>query len=406
MISKPAKAPSSALSQTEFVALIAMLTATTAFSIDAMLPALPEIGAELSPDNLNRAQLIITSFVLGMGLGTFVTGPLADRFGRKSVILWGAFLYIGATIAAFFAQSLEAMLAARIVMGLGASAPRVASMALIRDLYSGRAMARIMSFVMLVFSLIPALAPTLGAGIIALSDWRGIFVAFAVFSFLATLWLMVRQPETLARENRRPLSFANLWSAAREVFAHPTVRLSTFVQTLSYAMLFSFLSSTQQVFDQTYGQGDTFHFWFGGIAVLAASASIINARLVGRLGMRPIIKAMLIAQMLISIGMVGVVLIGLPNQIELLFYAFWAVSVFFQAGLTLGNLNALAMEPMGHIAGSAASIVTATATIGAVVIAIPIGLSFNGTPLPMAIGIFLCASLALWLTNKIRRDTD
>jgi DHA1 family bicyclomycin/chloramphenicol resistance-like MFS transporter len=298
------------------------------------------------------------------------------------------------------------MLVARLLMGLGAAAPRVAAVAIVRDLYSGREMARIMSFVMLVFSLIPALAPTLGAGIIALSNWRVLFLAFAVFMSLMTLWMMLRQPETLDPEHRRPLSLANLISAAIEVFSHPTVRLATFVQTLSMAMLFSLLSSTQQVFDRTYGQGDTFHYWFGGIAILASSASLVNARLVGRLGMRPIIKAMFTAQIVISLTMLVVMFIGLPNHIELLFYAFWNASVFFQAGLTLGNLNALALEPMGHIAGSAASIITATATVGAVIIAIPIGLSFNETAQPVVIGVVICACLALWLTTMIRRASD
>ena len=400
------KAPLQALGQTEFVALIAMLMATIAISIDAMLPALPDIAAELTPDNENRAQLIITSFVLGMGVGTFFTGPLADRFGRKPVIVGGAVLYVLATLVAFAAPTLETMLAARLLMGLAASAPRVASIALVRDLYSGRDMARIMSFVMLIFSLVPALAPSLGAVIIGLSGWRSIFLAFAVFSATVTLWLMLRQPETLAPDNRRPLRFSTLFNAGREVFANPTARLSTFVQTLSLGMLFSVLSSTQQVFDQTYGQGHTFHYWFGGIAVLASSASIVNARLVVRLGMRKIIKAMFVAQMALSLGMILVVMLGLPNQIELLFYAFWTASVFFQAGLTLGNLNALAMEPMGHIAGSAASIVTATATVGAVFIAVPIGLRFDGTPLPLSIGIFICACVALSLTAMIRRDSD
>ena len=400
------RAPTNALGQVEFVALIAMLTASVAFSIDAMLPALPNIGEDLSPGSLNRAQLIITSFVLGMGLGTFITGPLADRFGRKTVILWGAILYVCATAFAFFTTTLETMLAARVLMGLGASAPRVVAMALVRDLYSGREMARIMSFVMLVFSLVPALAPTLGAGIIAFSNWRSIFIAFAIFMTLITCWLMLRQPETLATENRRPLSITNLLSAVREVYIHPTARLATFVQTLSMGMLFSVLSSTQQVFDQTYGQGDTFHLWFGGIAIFAASASIINARLVGRLGMRPIIKTMMLAQIFMSSGIIFVVMLELPNHIELLFYAIWTISVFFQAGLTLGNLNALAMEPMGHIAGSAASVVTATATVGAAIIAIPVGLSFDGTPLPRTISIFFAACLALWLTTMIRRDSD
>lgn len=402
----PTRAPLKALGQTEFIALIAMVMATVAFSIDAMLPALPEIGAALTPDEPNRAQLIVTSFVLGMGLGTFFTGPLADRFGRKPVIVGGAIVYVAATLLAFFAPTLETMLAARLVMGLGASAPRVAAVAVVRDLYAGRDMAKIMSFVMLIFSLVPALAPSFGALIIALADWRAIFVAFALFSCSVTVWLMVRQPETLAPQNRRPLSFANLWAAACEVFTHPTARLSTMVQTLAMGMLFSILSSTQQVFDQTYDQGHVFHLWFGGIAVLSASASLVNARLVGRLGMRKIIKAILVVQMGFSLSMIAVILIGLPIGIELWFFAAWNMSVFFQAGLTLGNLNALALEPMGHIAGSAASIITATATVGAVLIAVPIGLSFNGTALPLAIGIFLCAVLAFWLTSQIVRDSD
>ncbi len=398
--------PTKALSQFEFVALIAMLAATTAFSIDAMLPALPDIGAELTPDNLNRAQLIVTSFVFGLGIGTLFVGPLADRFGRKPVIVAGALIYVLATLAASMAPTLETMLVTRLLMGLGAAAPRVVAMALTRDLYSGRDMAKILSFMMLVFSLVPALAPTIGAGIIALSHWRGIFIAFAVFAGLATLWLMLRQPETLRPEDRRPLRFASLWAATREVFSHPTARLSTFVQTLSFGMLFAMISSIQQIFDTAYGQGETFHLWFGGIAVVAASASVINARLVGRLGMRKIIKAMFIVQIVFSLGMIMVIFTYLPPHIELLFYVVWCISVFFQAGLTIGNLNALAMEPMGHIAGSAASIISATSTIGAVLIAVPIGLSFNGTAMPVALGICVCAFVALWLTNKIRRDSD
>lgn len=398
--------PSKPLAQSEFVAIVAMLAATVAFSIDAMLPALPDIGADLTPDNLNAAQLIITSFVLGMGLGTFVTGPLADRFGRKPVIIWGAALYVTACLGAFFAPSLASMLALRFLMGLAAAAPRVAAMALVRDLYAGRDMARIMSFVMMIFTLIPALAPTLGAVIIDLAGWRAIFIAFASFTSLAALWLGLRQPETLTADKRRPLSLTALLSAAKEVFAHPTVRLSILVQTLGFGMLFSVLSSTQQVFDQTYNQGAYFHLWFGGIAVLAASSSVVNARLVGRLGMRPIIKTMFLAQIAISMLMIAVSALHFPNNIELLFYAAWTTSVFFQAGLTIGNLNALALEPMGHIAGSAASIVTATSTVGAVLIAVPIGLAFDGTPRPLAIGVTACAVLAFVFTAKIRRDSD
>ena len=184
------------LSQPEFIALIAMLFATIAFSIDAMLPALPQIAAELTPADPNRAQLILTSFVLGMGLGTFLAGPISDALGRKPVIVLGAGLYMVGALLAWAAPTLETVLAARLLQGLGAAGPRVVSLAMVRDLYSGRHMARIMSFAMMIFTLVPALAPLAGQGIIALTGWRGIFLAFLVFAVVATSWLSLRQPET------------------------------------------------------------------------------------------------------------------------------------------------------------------------------------------------------------------
>lgn len=385
---------------------MAMVAATVAFSIDAMLPALPEIGAALAPDNLNNAQLIITAFILGMGVGTLFTGPLSDAFGRKPVMIGGAVVYIAACFVAWSAQSLEVMLAARLVQGLGAAGPRVVAMALIRDLYSGPEMARILSFVMVVFALVPALAPSIGHYIILGFGWQAIFIAFIVFSAMTTLWLSLRQPETLPQERRRPLSVHTLWFATQEMFAHRTARLSILIQTLTLGMLFNILSSTQQVFDQTFGRGDTFHLWFGGIAIVAASASFLNARLVVRLGMRAIIKAMYTAQIAITLAMIVVTLSDLPYWLTFGTYVLWLLGNFFQAGLTIGNLNALAMEEMGHIAGLAASVIAAVSTIGAVFIAAPIALQFDGTPLPMALGTLVCAVLALWLTTLIKRPGE
>lgn len=399
-------APTQRLGQTEFIALMAMVVATVAFSIDAMLPALPQIGAALSPDNLNNAQLIITSFVLGMGIGTMFTGPLSDAYGRKPVMIAGAVVYVVGCGLAWAAQSLELMLAARVLMGLGASGPRVVAMALVRDIYQGRDMARIMSFVMAVFALVPALAPTLGYFIILGFGWRAIFAAFMLFSVVTLLWLLIRQPETLMSENRRPLSIAALYTATAQMFAHRTARLSIAVQTLVFGILFIVLSSTQQVFDVTFGQGAHFHYWFGGIAILAASASLLNARLVMRLGMRAIIKAMLTIQIGITLAMIAITAIDGPYWLAFGTYVIWVTGNFFQAGLTIGNLNALAMEDMGHIAGLAASIIAAISTIGAVLIAAPIALIFDGTPLPMAVGALVAASIALWLTSKIKRPGE
>ncbi len=398
--------PTKRLPQSEFIALMAMLAATVAFSIDAMLPALPEIGASLSPNNLNNAQLIITSFVLGMGVGTLLTGPLSDAYGRKPIMLGGAVVYVAACALAWAAQSLEVMLVARVIQGLGAAAPRVVAIALVRDIYAGPNMARIMSFVMVVFSLVPALAPTLGHYIILGFGWRAIFISFMLFSVISMFWFSLRQPETLTAENRRPLSISALGQAMSEMFRHRTARLSILIQTLTFGMLFTVLSSTQQVFDITFGQGEVFHLWFGAIAILAASSSVLNARIVMRLGMRAIIKGMFTAQIVISVLTIVITLANAPYWLALGTYVFWVTSNFFQAGLTIGNLNALAMEEMGHIAGLAASIIASISTIGAVIFAAPIAWMFNGTPLPMAIGVLLAASLALWLTNKIKRPGE
>lgn len=387
--------PQKPLGQIEFVALIAMLFATVAFSIDAMLPALPEIAAEISADAPNRAQLIITSFVLGMGVGTLFTGPLSDAYGRRPVIVGGAFVYILGAALSHYAESIEVMFATRALQGLGAAGPRVVAMAVIRDLYAGRIMARMMSFIILVFTIVPAIAPTVGAGIIWAAGWRAIFVAFVVFSLVSVVWLMLRQPETLAPENRRPFRLAPLARGVREIITHRVVALSLITQALVFGGFFATLSSTQQIFDQTYGRGETFHYWFALVALCSAPASIINARLVVRIGMRGMITSVLGIQIVLS-GLAALIVWSglLPHPATFWVYLLWTIGMFFQTGLTGGNLNALAMEPMGHLAGLTASVTGALGTVGAVVLAIPLGLAFDGTSLPLMTGNLVLAGLA------------
>ncbi|PRZ47305.1 multidrug effflux MFS transporter [Tritonibacter scottomollicae] len=384
----------SPLSQGEFIAMIAMMFATIAFSIDAMLPALPDIGATLSPDDTNRAQLIVTSFVLGMGCGTFFTGPLSDAFGRKPVIFVGSSLYCLGALAAYFSQSLETILISRVLMGLGAAAPRVVAIAIVRDLYVGRDMARIMSLVMMIFTLVPAFAPLLGTGIIAISDWRGIFAAFAIFSVITVVWMGFRLVEPLKKEDRRPLRLPQMLAALREMVNHPTVRLSILAQTFCMAMLFTIIVMVQPAYDEVFDRAESFPVWFMIVALMAGTASFLNASLVGRVGMRRMVTWALGVQIIGSSAMFVTTQFTIADPMSFYIFVAWQTSVFFMVGLTLGNLNAIAMEPMGHIAGMAASVMGAISTVAAAFIAAPVGLLFDGTIVPMVGGVLTAAVLA------------
>lgn len=391
----------SRVSQTEFVALVAMLFATIAISIDAMLPALPEIAATLSPDAPNAAQLVVTSFVLGMGIGTLFTGPLSDAFGRKRVILVGSGLYALAALACYFAPSLEVLLAARLLQGLAAAAPRTVAIAMVRDLFSGREMAKIMSFVMMIFTIVPALAPLMGQGIIALGGWHAIFLAYILFAGLSMLWLGLRQPETLPVENRRPLHLRTLWSGTKQLFTFRIVVVSTLLQTLTLACLFATLSSLQGIFERQFDRAETFPLWFGVIAIASMGGSLLNSRIVMSLGMRRVVQRTYAAVLVLSILTLATLGTGiLHGNLSFAMQMLFCIGLFSMMGLTMGNLNALGMEPVGHIAGLAASVISALATVGSVLLAIPIGLAFNGTSTPLLIGVTVLTALNLILALK------
>jgi DHA1 family bicyclomycin/chloramphenicol resistance-like MFS transporter len=376
---------------------MAMMFATIAFSIDAILPALPEVAQELTPDDPRRATLILTTFVLGMGIGTFVSGPLSDAFGRRKVMFSGAALYSFSAALAWLSTSLELMLIARVLQGIGASCPRVVCIAIIRDLFSGREMARILSIVMMTFVLIPAFAPALGVVIMYLAGWRSIFAAFVVFALISALWLGFRLPETLPAESRRPFRVPLLVDAIRQMFAHPVVRLSIMVQTLAMSILFSLLVMIQPIYAEVFDKLASFPYWFGGIALSSSAASFLNAMLVVRFGMRRLITIALAAQVVFSAIML--LSSGYVSTQAFAVFALWQGFIFFQAGLTVGNLNAIAMEPMGHIAGMAASVIGGISTMCAAAIASPIGLLFDGTirPLLAVVLVFAITALALML---------
>ena len=392
-----------ALPFAEFVALIALMFAMIAFGTDSMLPALPEIARDLGLDDANRAQLVVTSFVLGTGIGQLFTGPLSDALGRKPVISGGLLLFMLGSLLAWKVGTLDWLLVARFLQGLGVSAPRTVTLAMVRDLYAGRMMARVMSIAMALFVLVPAVAPLTGQWIAQALGWRTIFLSFVLFALVGLGWLNLRQGETLAPDRRRPLRVASFLGAAREVLTSRIVMTYVLILSVGYGALFGYLSSAQQVFVDVFGAGDRFPLFFAAIALFSGVSGFVNAALVVRLGMRRMIVTAFSMILLADIAMTIFLLVASPPD-EVAFGAFlaWSMLAFLVPGLTFGNLNALAMEPMGHIAGMASAIIGALSTMLGVSIAIPIGLAFDGTILPLLVGFSLCAAaaLALMLTTS------
>ena len=392
------------ISTPEFISLMAMLVATVAISIDAMLPALPDIAIQLTAKNPNQVQFILSAFIGGMALGTLVVGPLSDSFGRKNIIYVGAVIYISFSALCMFATDLETIVIARVFQGIGAAAPRVVSQALVRDLYSGREMARITSFIMIIFSIAPAVAPLLGAGLISLFDWRAIFLIFIIFALISTIWTKIRIREPLRPEMRVPFQIKIFRAAFLEIISIGIVRISIITLIFSYATLFTCILLIQQVFDQFFGRANSFPEWFAVIAAFSASASFLNSMLVMKLGMRRLISAALRVQIALSAFMLLMFWTGaITGNLGFGFFVFWVFSLFFQAGLTFGNLTALAMEPLGHIAGTAASVISALATLGSVFLATIAGHFFDGTPVAMIISIALFASFGALSAHLLRR---
>jgi|TARA_B110000495_G_scaffold27398_1_gene20358 DHA1 family bicyclomycin/chloramphenicol resistance-like MFS transporter len=382
----------------EFIILVSIMFGMIAFGTDTMLPAFPDIAKDLELLNVNKAQLIISSFILGTGLGQLISGPISDTFGRKPIITIGLMIFILACIAAYYAETLEMMLVARFIQGLGISAPRTVTMALIRDLYSGRKMAQVMSLAMAIFVLVPALAPSIGQLLFINFGWRSIYMAFIAFALIGLLWLNLRQPETLPFEQRKKLSSTEFLRAFKVVITNTAVVKYTVTLALGFGALFGYLNSAQQIFVDTLGAGMKFPMYFAIISILAAPASFMNAALVMKYGMKLLATIGFALQIIFAI--ITILIINqdfISMEWLLVIFISWSVIAFFLKGLYFGNLNALAMEPMGEIAGMASAIIGASATMLGILIAIPIGLAFNGTATPVLFGYITCSSLALIL---------
>ena len=376
----------------EFVCLIALMMALNALAIDSMLPALPHIGADLGVANENSRQWVVTAYLLGFGGAQLIYGPLADRFGRKPILMAGVGIYVLFSLLATLAPTFEALIMARIGQGLGSACTRVLAVSIVRDRYEGRTMARVMSFSFLVFLGVPILAPSIGQMIMLVGPWRWIFAGLGLIGIGLIIWASLRLPETLKPQDRLPIQARRLASAYRTALTDRTAVGYMLAMTAITGALFGFINSSQQIFADVFDAEAAFPAIFALIAGGIAVASIVNARMVVRLGSRRISHTALIGFTAISAVHAVVSLLGLES---IWTFAVLQTLTMFCFGLIAGNFGAMAMETMGHIAGTAASIQGFVSTIVGSLLGFAIGQQFNGTTAPMTLGFTVFGLTAL-----------
>lgn len=379
--------------QFEFVALMASLMSIVALSIDALLPAIPEIGLAIGNQSSTDLQLLITMIFLGFGVGQLVLGPLSDSFGRKPVMYAGFGIFILASFVCVFSSSLEWMLVGRIFQGIGLSAPRTISISIIRDSHKGDYMARMMSFVTAFFILVPVIAPALGQFILLHFNWQSIFYTQLFFAILVTFWFWKRQPETLRPEFKIPFNKHVYINGFKELIRYKEAMAFTIVSGFITGAFMVYLSSSQHVFEDQYGIGDKFPFVFAGLAISIGISTLLNGTLVVRIGMRRLAFLALSLFCLISFSYV-ILFWNTANPSLAVLIPFLAAQ-FFTLGFIFGNLRAIAMEPIGHIAGIGAAITGFISTLVAIPIATFIGEFMTDTALPLFLGFAICGSLSL-----------
>jgi MFS transporter, DHA1 family, multidrug resistance protein len=393
-------APSRALSTFELVAMVAALSALNALAIDIMLPALPDIDADFALANDNDRQLVVVAYVALFGVSQLAYGPLADAFGRRSVLVWALGIFVAGSVLCVVAPSFELFLAARALQGVGAAATRVIATAVVRDLSAGRRMAQIMSMAMTVFMIVPIVAPGLGQLILFAAPWRWIFGALLIYAVLVLAWTLVRMPETLRPENRTPFRPRAIAGAYARVISERQTLGYMIATTFMTACLFGYITSSEQIYVDVFELGEAFPLAFAFVAIAMSCGTFLNSRLVMLHGMRRISHAMVAAFTALAALLSLVTAAGLAT-----FWVFLALLAltFSLFGLIASNFNALAMEPMGRIAGSASALYGAVTASGGALLGALIARAFDGTPLPFAIGLFLAGTatvLTVFVTER------
>jgi len=349
-----------------------------ALAVDAMLPALPAIAEELGLRDPNDAQYVIAALFLGLAIGQLFFGPLSDRIGRRPAIFVGLWLFMVGCVVSFFASSFEMMIIGRMLQGIGASGPRIVTMAIVRDRYSGRPMARILSFITAVFILVPALAPLLGQMLLFVGGWRAIFGTFLMIAITVLIWFALRQPETLPQQRRRSMSPQAIVDSIRIFFRIQATIGYTIAMGLIFAPFVAYLSADQQIFQETYKTGHYFPVYFGLLALAIGAGSVINDRILAHYGMHQIVVfATRLTTFVSTIAFFA--LFAFDGLLAFWLFVTYLTVVFICMGGIFGNLNALAMEPLGHIAGIGAALVSSLATLISVSLGSIIGQAFDGT---------------------------
>lgn len=390
----------------ERIVLYALLTSLTSLSIDALLPALRQISAEVGLAPPLSTQHIISIFILGMAFGEILIGPMSDAMGRKKALVLGLCVYVTGTLVAMLAGSLELVVFGRFLQGVGVAGPKIATRAMIRDQFEGDQMARIMSFMFTLFILVPMLAPALAQGLIVMAGWRAVFVAYLLIAVVLGLWLARRQPETLSEEKRIPFRLRLVLRNSGRILSKPSVTLLIISTGIVFGAQLLYLSTAADLFHDAYDIDGTFPIYFAVLASGVGLASFTNARLVQRFGMDAMARAAFSGLALAGFSMlVASVLSG--GELPLAALMIFVFGAFFAIGILFGNLNSLAMRSLGQVAGLGASLIASGSSMIATLFAVSVGSFYDGTANNLAIGLFLAGIIALVLSEMaIRADAS
>ncbi len=380
------------LPRREFVAMMAAVMALNALAIDSMLPALQTIGEHLGEADPNRRQFVLSAFLGGLAFGALVHGPLSDRFGRRPVLLGALAAYVLLAAACGLAQSFTSLLAFRFLLGLASAGMSVLPISIIRDRFVGDEMAQLMSTIFIVFMIVPIIAPSLGQFILLFAEWRWIFLVLAAMGSLMAFWVWKRLPETMAPEDAVPLQAGRLVREWWQIATHRSATSYMIASSMAQGALYGYLNSGPQIFKDVFHAEALFPLAFAAVALTMAGANFLNARIVRRFGARRVSQSALIAYILFGLLQLLIAYVA-PHSIAL-FLVGIALNMAM-IGLIGSNFGAIAMEPFGHVAGSASSFGTGLRTLIATAIGGWIGLHFNGTAIPMAAGFAICGGVAL-----------